>query len=42
VTISGFLDQDISSVVDKVRQIEGVKDVDNKITRLVLNISYGA
>lgn len=34
VTLSGFLDQDISSAVDKVRQIEGVKDVDNKITRL--------
>ena len=45
VTLSGFLDQNrdvISSAVDKVRQIEGVKDVDNKIERLVLNVSYGA
>jgi cytidylate kinase len=43
VKLSGVLseDSDISSAIDKVRQIEGVKDVTNKITRAVFNVSYG-
>ena len=39
MTLSGVVSQteDPATAVEKIRQIEGVKDVDNKVQRVVRN-----